>query len=76
MSDYLNVNAKGMSTSTLPKLLLYASPGMLVNKKARAWAVDHLPNLETKLLGKANHLMEEDLPSESGQAIREWHSKI
>ena len=73
MSDYLNKNAKNMMIDSTPKLLLYASPGMLINKKARAWAENNLLNLETQFVGKGKHLMEEDLPKEIGVAIRDWY---
>ena len=75
MSDYLNNNARSMSIDSTPKLLLYASPGMLTRKKARAWAENNLPNLESQFVGRAKHLMEEDLPKEIGVAIRAWHLK-
>lgn len=72
MGDFLNQNAAYLQHSQIPKLLLYARPGMLVNKKVLAWAETHLPNLESQYLGKAKHLMEEDLPHEIGAAIRNW----
>jgi len=73
MGDFLNRNAAALQQSSLPKLLLYAKPGMLVNKKVLNWAENNLPNLQTNYLGKAKHLMEEDLPHEIGVAIRQWH---
>ena len=38
----------------------------LTNKKVLGWAEQNLKNLETQYVGKAKHLMEEDLPHEIG----------
>lgn len=76
MGDFMNKNAEWLKTTKLPKLLLHAKPGMLVNKKALKWANKNLSNLETKKLGKAKHLMEEDLPNEIGMAIKDWLLKL
>lgn len=73
MGDYLNKNAAGLKTSSIPKLLIYAKPGMLVNKKVLAWANENLSNLTVQDVGKAKHLMEEDLPHEIGLAIGDWY---
>jgi haloalkane dehalogenase len=72
MGDYLNKNAVGLQASTIPKLLVYAKPGMLINKKVLSWANENLPNLTVQYVGKAKHLMEEDLPNEIGAAIKDW----
>lgn len=76
LGDYLNKNAKGLMQSQHPKLLLYAKPGMLTNKKVLEWSNENLPQLTTQQLGKAKHLMEEDLPHEIGNAIREWYLEL
>lgn len=76
MGDFLNRNAAHLLQSDLPKLLLYAKPGMLTNKKVRKWAEEHLSNLEMVYVGKAKHLMEEDLPHEIGKAVRDWYLKL
>ena len=76
MADFLNRNASALTESDLPKLLLHAKPGMLTNKKVLKWADENLSNLHSQFLGKAKHLMEEDLPHEIGKAIREWYSKL
>ena len=72
MADYLNQNAQWIVSSQHPKLLLVAKPGMLVNKKVLEWANNNLQHLQTEKVGKAKHLMEEDLPHEIGSAVRAW----
>ena len=76
MGDFMNKNSEFLKSSSIPKLLLYAKPGMIVNKKVLKWVDENLTNSETQLLGKAKHLMEEDLPHEIGAAIKEWNSKL
>ncbi len=75
MAYFLNKNAVELQKSNIPKLLIYAKPGMLVNKKVLKWAKEKLINLETQYVGKAKHLMEEDLPHEIGSTIRNWYAK-
>ena len=76
MGDFLNRNAADLQASSLPKLLLYAKPGMLINKKNRNWAIENLSQLEMEFVGKAKHLMEEDVPHEIGEAIQQWYVKL
>ena len=76
MGDFLNQNATDLQKSSIPKLLLYAKPGMLINKKNRAWATNNLSELEMVFVGKAKHLMEEDVPQKIGQAIQQWYVKL
>lgn len=76
MGDYLNKNGAWLPTSTHPKLVLVAKPGMLMTKKVVAWAETNLTNLQVTPVGKAKHLMEEDLPHEIGRAINAWLAAI
>ena len=62
-----------LSTSTVPKLLLYFEPGVLIEKAeaekiGRGWA-----NTEAKFLGDGIHFVQEDHAAEIGAAIVEWH---
>lgn len=72
MADYLNKNAEFLTQSNIPKLLLFAKPGMLVNKKVLAWAGENLPALTVQHVGKGKHLIEEDVPDAIGGAIHSW----
>jgi len=72
MGDYLNKNSEWLTNSNHPKLILIAKPGMLMNKKNIAWAEKELTNVKLEYVGKAKHLMEEDLPHQIGSAIDKW----
>lgn len=76
MADFMNKNNAFLIKSNIPKLLIYAKPGMLVNKKVLQWVDSNLTNIETICAGKAKHLMEEDLPHEIGNLIKNWNSKL
>lgn len=76
MADFMNQNNAFLIKSNIPKLLLYTKPGMLVNKKTIKWINNNLSNIDTKLLGKAKHLMEEDVPHEIGRSIKDWYLKL
>ena len=76
MGDYLNKNAEWLMFSKHPKFLLKAKPGMLVNKSVVEWATSNLENITIQEVGKAKHLMEEDLPHQIGSAIRNWYLSL
>jgi len=76
MADFMNKNNAFLKESSIPKLVLYAKPGMIVNKKVLKWIEENLTEVETQEMGKAKHLMEEDLPVEIGTAIGLWTSNL
>ena len=76
MADFMNKNNAFLVKTEIPKLLLYAKPGMIVNKKTLKWVNGNLTNIETKLVGKAKHLMEEDVPHQIGITINDWYLNI
>ncbi|MXX43110.1 MAG: haloalkane dehalogenase [Acidimicrobiales bacterium] len=59
-----------LSTSDVPKLLINAEPGAILNgpqlEYCRTW-----PN-QTEVTVKGNHFCQEDSPDEIGQAIADW----
>lgn len=67
---------KWLMHTNKPKLLLFASPGALINESVVSWARTTLPNLETVDLGPGIHNLQEDHPLEIGQAIANWMDRI
>lgn len=68
-----------LSTSAVPKLLLYASPGVLVQDQAPPGApmtllemVSSFPNTTAVDVGFGLHFLQEDHPLEIGEAISEF----
>ena len=66
--------ADWLSASDLPKLLINAEPGAILNgpqlEFARSW-----PNT-TEVTMPGNHFVQEDSPHEIGAAIVEWYGKL
>lgn len=67
----------GLSTLTMPTLLLWAHPGALVSSEERVrWFRQRLPKLEVVDVGPGIHFLQEDQPDEIGRAIVQWLEKI
>ena len=67
----------GLPGLTMPTLLLWAQPGVIVNSRERVtWFQQRLPALEVVDLGEGLHYLQEDHPEEIGQAIVRWLGKI
>ena len=59
--------------SDCPKLLIYAHPGIIINKKTVKYCQKHIRNLQTKYIGEGLHFIQEDQPEAIGDALREWY---
>ncbi len=68
--------SRQLQTSNLPKLLLYAEPGAIINKETRQWCREHLHNLTMVYVGKGLHYLQEDHPDEIGKALAEWYRSL
>ncbi len=64
--------AKWLESNDLPKLLIYAKPGMIIKKKDVGRIESTYSNLETVFIGKGKHYIQEDHPHEIGLAIQQW----
>ena len=61
-----------LETTTLPKLIVHAEPGVLIPPETAAWYAQRLPNTETVNVGRGLHYIQEDRPREIGSAIADW----
>ncbi len=69
-------NAK-LKTSNVPKLLLWAEPGVIIPGKAAADAiVKAFKNTEAVYIGHGKHFIQEDQPDNIGKAVAAWYKKI
>lgn len=68
IADY----SKKLTHSTLPKLLLYALPGLVTTMATVMWAKEHLPNIEIIEVGEELHFAQESSPQLMGEAISIW----
>ncbi|PCJ63613.1 MAG: haloalkane dehalogenase [Bacteroidetes bacterium] len=68
--------ATWLKSTTIPKLLLYAKPGVIIKKKDVERIQQEYQNIETVFIGKGKHYIQEDHPHEIGKAIKDWSIKL
>lgn len=61
-----------LKKSTIPKLLLYAKPGIQIQKKQFKFYKSNLLKLTAVYIGKGKHYIQEDQPQNIGEAIEQW----
>ncbi len=61
-----------LQQTPLPKLLVYADPGVLIPPDTAAWYRDQLPNTGIAHAGPGLHYIQEDHPRAIGAAIAGW----
>ena len=59
-----------------PKLLLYATPGGIIDAAAVAWCEEHLPNVQTVDIGEGIHYLQEDKPHLIGEELAKWYQGL
>lgn len=76
IADVMNRNAARLAKSTIPKLLLTAEPGLLVQPPAIDYAKRNLPALTINSVGAGKHFLPEDQPTAIAKAIAAWHRSL
>jgi len=72
MSGVLHTLAKGLSDPQLPKLLLAAHPGAVIDDDVRGWIASHVAHLTTVEIGSASHFVPEEQPDALADALLGW----
>ena len=65
-----------LQQSRLPKLLLSATPGGIIDAQAVAWCQQNLPNLQVVDIGPGIHFVQEDNPHLIGTALAKWYTHL
>ena len=68
----ISAYAAWLPQSPMPKLWLYAEPGMMMPPPALLQMAQRFHNLETKSIGAGLHFIQEDQPDAIGAAIADW----
>lgn len=68
--------AEWLKRTKLPKLFLWAQPGVITSEKDVEWARRHYKNLKTSFLGQGLHFHQQEHPVEVGQEIARWHEGL
>ncbi|MEO0325183.1 MAG: haloalkane dehalogenase [Myxococcota bacterium] len=61
-----------LAASPVPKLALYAEPGMFMSKAVAMAQADTFPNVTLRGIGPGLHFVQEDQPDAIGRAIADW----
>ena len=72
INDMQTAYMEKLQQSDVPKLLLYADPGLLIPQQMVDWCSENLPALEAVQVGAGTHYIQEDCPQAIGQAIAGW----
>ena len=72
MHAEISQNYEWFQTVTIPKLFLYAKPGMIFQADNVAEIQEQVSNLDAVFIGKGKHYIQEDQPDAIGQAIKSW----
>ncbi|GAB5517926.1 MAG: haloalkane dehalogenase [Rhodothermales bacterium] len=67
--------AEWLPDSAIPKLMLYARPGMIIKPKEAQRIKATWRNLEAVDLGKGKHYLQETHPHAIGQALADWFER-
>ena len=71
-----NAYNEWLQQSDLPKLLFYATPGVLVSPQTVEWCRQNLKNLKTVDIGQGLHYLQEDNPHLIGKELAAWYRKL
>lgn len=64
---------KWLQKTEIPKLLLYARPGLQIQEKEVELYKRGFKNLHAACIGKGKHYIQEDQPDNIGEAIEQWY---
>jgi haloalkane dehalogenase len=65
-----------LKQSDIPKLLLWAKPGGIINEKEVAQIKQDFKNLQDVYLGKGKHYLQEDHPDKIGKEVVDWYRSL
>lgn len=72
VSDY----AAWLTETEIPKLMLWANPGVIIKRKVAEELEAKLPALESVFIGKGKHYVQEDQPDAIGRALGDWLERL
>jgi haloalkane dehalogenase len=68
--------ASWLKRTELPKLLIWAKPGLITQEKDVEWARQNLKQLKTAYVGEGLHFLQECHPVEVGNAVARWYREL
>lgn len=76
MHAEISQNYEWFQTAQIPKLFLYAQPGVIFDSKNAAAIRERITNLDSVFIGKGKHYIQEDQPDAIGRAISSWFGEF
>jgi pimeloyl-ACP methyl ester carboxylesterase len=76
LSKRVDRYSEKLKSSSVPKLLLYAEPGVAISGEMVRYAKSTIKNIETELVGKGKHFIPFDQPGNIAGAINRFAGKI
>jgi len=76
MVETVTAYNRWLQQTELPKLLFYATPGVLVTAPVVEWSKQNLKNLQTVDIGAGIHFLQEDNPDLIGSEIAKWYQGL
>ncbi len=73
---FMEAYSRWLTETELPKLLLFAQPGAIVDADRVQWCQDNLSNLQAVDIGEGIHYVQEDNPHQIGREISRWYGEI
>jgi haloalkane dehalogenase len=68
--------SRWLQRSEIPKLLIYATPGAIINEEMVDWCKKNLKVLGTAYVGEGIHYLQEDHPHLIGAALERWYDSL
>ncbi len=65
-----------LQKTSLPKLLIYASPGAIINARSLQWCREHIRGLQSVDIGEGIHYLQEDQPHRIGAELAKWYLSL
>lgn len=74
--DAIRANGEWLTSSEIPKLLFYVTPGAILPEPAVQWLIANVQNMETRFLGAGTHFIQEDHPEAIGRGVADWLRRV
>lgn len=76
VTEVVNAYNQWLQQSPLPKLVLHATPGFIMQAPQVAWARQYLPNLKAVDIGRGVLYLPEDQPHRVGEELAGWYRTL
>ncbi|MBU2546078.1 MAG: haloalkane dehalogenase [Gammaproteobacteria bacterium] len=76
VASLIKTYSQKLMHSNLPKLMMYAVPGLNTTMDTVVWARDHINNLKLVDLGEDLHFIPETKPQLLGQHVATWYQSL